>query len=257
MKAPATNTAPRRIEGTGTLEAEWRAWPGLARLPTLTLDDCIGATQRLVIVAPHPDDEILAAGGLAARHADRGGAVLVVAVTDGEASHRGNPDWPAERLAAARRAESGAGLARLLGVPPAMRRLGLPDSAVAAAPVAAALEAIVGATDVVVATWRCDGHPDHEACGEAAAAACDAVGCTLLEAPVWMWHWAAPGDARVPWSRLRTLALADDVVRRRQAAIAEHVTQLAPRGRDEGPVLTAAILERLSRTSDCIFVGVP
>lgn len=42
------------------------------------------------------------------------------------------------------------------------------------------------------ATWRGDGHPDHEAVGRAAAEACARTDVELLEYPVWMWHWAHP-----------------------------------------------------------------
>ena len=51
------------------------------------------------------------------------------------------------------------------------------------------------------ATWRGDGHPDHEAVGRAAADGVQRTGAVLLEYPVWMWHWALPGDPAVPWHR--------------------------------------------------------
>jgi len=44
---------------------------------------------RTLIVAPHPDDDVIAAGGLIQRATDSGAAVRVVVVTDGES----NP-WP-------------------------------------------------------------------------------------------------------------------------------------------------------------------
>ncbi len=43
-----------------------------------------GSDQRLVLVAPHPDDETLGAGGLVQRVLERGGSVLVVLVTAGD-----------------------------------------------------------------------------------------------------------------------------------------------------------------------------
>ncbi len=42
------------------------------------------------------------------------------------------------------------------------------------------------------ATWRGDGHPDHEAVGRAAAVAASRTGAVLLEYPIWMWHWLIP-----------------------------------------------------------------
>src|SRR5438552_16950163 len=41
--------------------------------------------RRLLVVAPHPDDEVLAAGGLMARILRQPGTVHVVVATDGEA----------------------------------------------------------------------------------------------------------------------------------------------------------------------------
>ena len=49
--------------------------------PTLAVD----ATTRLLVIAPHPDDETLAAGGLMRRVRAAGGAVRVVYLTDGDA----------------------------------------------------------------------------------------------------------------------------------------------------------------------------
>ncbi|MDB5892518.1 MAG: hypothetical protein JWQ88_49, partial [Rhodoferax sp.] len=164
----------------------------LASVPRLSLDTWLPLGARLVVVAPHPDDEVLAAGGLISRHAAGGGECLVVAVTDGEASHPGSAIWTPAELARMRRAESNDGL-RALGLRRAeIARLGLADGGVLAhrTQLAAGLALVLRPSDVVVTTWRLDGHPDHEATGETTADVCDHLGCRLLEAPVWMWHWA-------------------------------------------------------------------
>ena len=44
----------------------------------------LGVGERLLVIAPHPDDEILAAGGLMTRVLDRGGTVWVALVTAGD-----------------------------------------------------------------------------------------------------------------------------------------------------------------------------
>jgi LmbE family N-acetylglucosaminyl deacetylase len=44
----------------------------------------VAAHERLLVVAPHPDDETLGAGGLIARVLERGGSVRVVLVTMGD-----------------------------------------------------------------------------------------------------------------------------------------------------------------------------
>ena len=51
------------------------------------------STQRAVILAPHPDDDVIDAGGLMQRVLATGGEVRVVFVTDGE-----NNPWPQRYL---------------------------------------------------------------------------------------------------------------------------------------------------------------
>ena len=211
---------------------------------------------RLVVVAPHPDDEVLACGGLVAMHRDQGGAISVIAVTDGEASHADSPHWQPEALAATRRCESLAGLDHLGVADCAVTRLAIPDGRVAhhTLRLALKLQLLLRPSDVVSTTWRFDGHPDHDATGFAASLACSVVGCRLIEAPVWMWHWATPGDPFVPWHRLQRLPLTAQARERKQAGLAAHASQLDPSGRNGGAVLGAAIVARASRADEYFFV---
>lgn len=253
MEVVATS---RRIRAEGTTpENDWHDWLVALNPPALSIDHLPSKTQRLVVVSPHPDDEVLACGGLLALHARRGGEAIVVAVTDGEASHRDDPAWPAIRLASARRLERVRGLARLGLRAGAVDRLALRDSGVAAqqGTLEFGLRGLLRPTDCVVTTWRLDGHPDHDATGTATARICADIGCRLLEAPVWMWHWAVPGDARVPWHRLRALPLPPDMLAAKAAALGEHATQLAARGQ-QAPVLGPAILRRAARAAEYFLV---
>src|SRR6185437_4170480 len=148
--------------------------------------------SRLVVVAPHPDDEILGAGGLLAAAARAGREILLAAVTDGRASHPGSGKWPEAELAAQRRRESAEALEVLGAGAAAVRRLSFPDGGVAArtAALTTALAGLLMASDVVVSPWRFDGHPDHEATGYATALAARGRGARHLEAPVWACTWA-------------------------------------------------------------------
>ncbi|RYX92781.1 MAG: PIG-L family deacetylase [Comamonadaceae bacterium] len=249
-------TPPRLIAGQGTPETDWQAWPGLHAIQACAMDELVPTGRRAVVVAPHPDDEVLAFGGLLAMRARAGFDSLVLAVTDGEASHPGSALWPQDRLAEERTAESCEGLRRL-GVTPGCRiRLGIPDGEVAGRvdDLAARLEAILRPDDVVLSTWALDGHPDHEATADAVALAVARAitsgGCIHLQAPVWMWHWAAPADRQVPWARMRRLALPADVLLQKEQAIAAHETQLATQDTGTPPVLTPFSLERVLRSSE-------
>ena len=179
------NSAARVIAQDGTPETVWDAWPGLDAVELIPIEKWMHPMARLVVVAPHPDDEILACGGLMALHARRGGKCVVVAVTDGEASHGEDHRWRAGQLGETRRAERACGLAQLGCAQAEVHRLGLPDSKVAShlETLQSELAKRMQWGDIVVTTWRHDGHPDHEVCGAAAAKACADVRCRLLQAP--------------------------------------------------------------------------
>ena len=249
----------RLIQGTGTPESAWQAWLKSGGIATGALHECLPQSVRLVVVAPHPDDEVLACGGLMAMHRAQGGDVLVIAVTDGEASHVDSPLWHADALAATRRAEGMTGLHRLGLDDVAVKRLALPDGRVAhhTLRLALRLQLLLRPADVVVTTWRMDGHPDHDATGVAASLACSVVGCRLIEAPVWMWHWASPGDPLVPWHRLQRFPLKPQARDRKQAALAAHASQLDPSQRPGGAVLGEAIVARANRPDEYFFFEPP
>ena len=248
--------ARRVIRGDGTTEAEWSRWPGLARLPAIAPDELVPAHTRAVVVAPHPDDEVLSVGGLLAQLAECGRRVEVIAVTDGTASHRGSTEWPVERLARTRPRESLKAL-QCLGLAVEPIRLGLPDGGLKAlrAMLAARLVSLLRPGDVVFTTWRQDGHPDHEATGEACALAAASTGARLAEVPVWGWHWSRPGDMRMPWSHAFRLPLNEDAVRRKRAAVNAFTSQLRrDASTGSGPVLRATTVQRAARPFEVIFL---
>lgn len=242
----------------GTPLHEWQASRSLRRAPVVSIDDLVPPGSRLVVVAPHPDDEVLACGGLLAAMADRVSDVHLISVTDGDASHPGSQQWPVARLRTQRRVESECAMGRL-GLDLARltwQRLALPDARVAEheAALVRTLCAELRAGDLILATWRHDGHGDHEAVGRAAAQAARLQGATLLEVPVWAWHWAHPEDPRLPWGRACKLLLNDDQLERKRDAIRAHSSQLhddpstgAP------PVLDRATLERLLQPFELVF----
>lgn len=247
----------RTIEGLGTTETQWHASLGLQHVPALAATALVPHTHRAVVVAPHPDDEILMVGGVLQQLSQQGRALLLVAVTDGTASHAGSMMWPPERLAQERPLESLAALETLgLHAVPIVR-LGLPDGGVSRQRLQLAnhLGTVLRPTDVVFTTWRHDGHPDHEAAGYACAAAAEKVGATLIEVPVWAWHWAHPGDVRVPWHRARRFDLDDETVQRKRQAVQAFVSQLSPDpSTGAGPILRSTTVDRAARSFEMVFV---
>ncbi len=93
----------------GTAAQEWSATGLIDNASTLDL----AGLRRLIVVAAHPDDESLGAGGLIATAAGRGVPVTVIVATTGEASHPQSPTLLPAQLAPIRRAEVLAAVHRL------------------------------------------------------------------------------------------------------------------------------------------------
>jgi LmbE family N-acetylglucosaminyl deacetylase len=210
-----------------------------AQAPVLDALSLVPPGGRVVMVAPHPDDEILALGATLSALHDAGRAVRIVAVTDGDASHPGSDAWPPERLRTVRPAETAEALRRLGLDPNAVARLGLPDGGVAGREqdLADRLAPLLRPGDVVCVPWRHDGHPDHEACARAALQATRAAGVRCIEFPVWARVEAHPAHAGLRRAPLRRIRVPADL----QAAKAHAVEAFRSQLDDDGG--TAAVLQ--------------
>lgn len=208
---------------------------------------------RLVVVAPHPDDEVLQAGGLMHCWARLGRPVVVVAVTDGEASHAASTRITPGGLRWRRHVERCRALGRL-GVSSArVVRLGFPDQGCGRVGdlIARSLAEVLRAGDLIVTSCRFDRHPDHVATAEATAAAATEVTAAVWEAPTWaLVHGCAP-DPTV------TLRLDDEAWATKCHAIESYRSQLVALGpsTDDGPVVHPHELAVLSRRDES-FIAV-
>lgn len=236
----------------GTSPAAWQEYR--ARLPELDT----GPLRRLVVAAAHPDDETLMAGGLMAHAAARGLPVVVIVASSGDASHPDSPTWTPDALAAEREVEVAAAVERL--APGAhLRLLRLPDGALAdheAAITKALLDETV-AGDTIVSTWIGDRHPDHAAVARAAAVAAAERGADHLQAPIWAWHWAEPGDDALPPGARFDLGPA--LLTAKREAIELHTTQIAalsPAPGDE-VLLLPEVLAHFRIDSEVVFPTSP
>jgi len=239
-----TGPAASRIDAPGTAEEAWLHWPGLGQLPSADP----AAWPSIAVVAAHPDDEVLGVGGTMAIAAAAGVRLRLIAVTDGEASH---PAADPVTVARTRTAETAAALLLLGARQAEVIRLRLPDTAVAAHEdeLSGQLAELCAGFDVCLAPWEADAHADHEAVGRAARKASPAV----LSYPVWMWHWATPGDPRVPWPRACQISLPAGIAACKHAAIQAFASQLAARGPALGPVLPPGIVAHFTRAREVLL----
>lgn len=242
----------------GTREGAWVAWAGW---DGLLEPDLPSPGERVVVVSAHPDDDVLAVGGTLQRLGRRGCELVLVCASDGEASHPASPTTTPDALAVRRAGELAAAVGRL-GLARSERvRLHLPDSRLGdhSTDIADRLAAYVVGAALVVAPWTGDGHPDHEACGWAAAAAGERLQRggrpRLWEYPVWAWHWIAPASGALPWPHARGVRLTSNEQRAKAAAIECFGSQL--RALSDHPadaaVLPADVLAHFTRPVEVVF----
>jgi LmbE family N-acetylglucosaminyl deacetylase len=235
----------------GTSAGEWRQDPRWGSVPALT----IAGVRHLVVLAAHPDDETLGAGGLIARAVEHGVEVTVVVVTDGS----GDPSAPVGvRVpdAAVRAAEAEAAMAELGVVD--LRLLGFRDGAVReerddiAVAVHEILRSAGAAPDtLVVAPWPGDGHRDHRVLGEIVADVARRVGRRLWQYPIWMWHWATPSHPDVPWGTFAAVPLSRPETTAKGTALGRYVSQTE----GERPMLHARFLQHFAHDVEVFVVA--
>ena len=223
-----------------------RAHGAIAREPIDFNRFDIAAGSRLLLLAPHPDDEALATGGLLQRAVTAGAIVRVVFLTDGE-----NNPWPQRaaerrwrisaqdraRWGARRRSEALRSL-RTLGVAPDRASfLGLPDQRLTAA-LNAGDQALPRAlresldefqpTHIICASAQ-DHHPDHSAL---AVALRSASAHRRRAGTVRLFEYVVHDRRQRPVGRCARILLTPEEIERKRAAIACHASQLIFR-RDE------------------------
>lgn len=246
----------RRIEGHGTAEQEWQQSRVLDRIPESSFAAFLASAKRIVILSPHPDDEVLGCGGLLAHAAIKGVPVMIVAVTDGEQCYPGHLAWPREKLRAARTTELHRAVAALGLDARCILPLHMHDGSVevAAETLTGLLRDLLMPSDLVFAPFEADGHPDHDATFIAARQAVCEVGCRLLQYPIWAWHWMAPQGADFAALDLRRLSLTETIRRKKLNAIECFETQTGQgRPEIEAPILPPHVLERFTRPFE-VFV---
>ena len=237
---------------TGTPEDVWAAEKrfGTARVLDESVDD-------LFVVAAHPDDETLGAGGLIRRVHEHGGRVTVVVATDGEASHPLSPTHSPTELRSTRRDEV---LRAVHALAPDARVqfLGLPDGGLREntreleEQLTAALgeSATTADRSLLVTPWSGDGHRDHRVAAEAGGRAAAARRIRHLGYPIWLWHWGGPED--VPWDAGVVLALTPCERAIKARAMGLHVSQIRPLSdaRGDEPIVDEAMQAHFERDTE-------
>lgn len=143
--------------------------------------------RSIVILVPHPDDEVLGCGLLIARLVRCGVRVTVIALTDGDASHPGSQRWPPAVLGRLRRAEMRRALRRLGAGRATVRFMCWHDGEVANEARQLRVAALCHAmgAGVILAASADDHHPDHKACFAIGAGVAGRLRLPLISYAVW------------------------------------------------------------------------
>ncbi|HEX7349041.1 MAG TPA: PIG-L family deacetylase [Rhodanobacteraceae bacterium] len=196
---------------------------------------------RLLVLAPHPDDESLAAGGLIQRALAYGAAVGVAYATDGE-----NNPWPQRALehrlwvgprqrtawGARRRTEAEAALAALGAQGVTVHHLGWPDGGItwrmlnAMPAMLATLRSLIESArpTLLVLPDLADRHPDHSALHVLVDLTLRALPAAAQ--PVCL-GYILHGRSHPGLPRRAVLALSADELARKRTAIRAHASQMA------------------------------
>lgn len=216
----------------GTDETVWRA--------ALDAAPCwLPATGRLLVVSPHPDDEVLGAGGLIRHWARAHRPVTLLSITDGEAAY---PDWPG--LGLVRRSELNQALVTLGGARILNVGLRIPDGRVDehAGALRAALATLSDPDTTLIAPYEADGHPDHDAAGTVCREFAQSAGLAIARYPIWAWHHSTPAGMPARWGRF---PLQPQARCAKTAAVCCFSSQLRPDRRL--PIIPAHVMSYFSR----------
>jgi LmbE family N-acetylglucosaminyl deacetylase len=223
------------------------------------------AHGKVLVVAPHPDDESLGCGGLISLLAQNNSAFYIVFVTDGSASHRNSKAWSPRRLAALREQEACRALA-CLGIANAPRLfLRLPDANMpipgtpawkcAVATVSDILRSF--SPDLILLPWRRDPHCDHRASWLLSQQALRKA--TLrpdtLEYAIWLDELGEVEDRPKQGEAEPVRVEVGSALASKRAAIAAHASQTTDLIADDpdGFRLTPKTIERLAQSTELFW----
>lgn len=195
----------------------------------------LSSPGRIMVFAPHPDDDILGCGGVLIQHATQGRSIQVVYLTSGE---MGSCDQAPEELAWIREEEAVRALSLINIDNPVFMRW--PDGGIEIS--AASLNAIVmllrrERPDLVYVPHAHDMHRDHLKTHELILEACRRSGGPWHpECGKTAWQVGAILAYEV-WAPLREVNLVEDITRympQKLLALAQHRSQLKDIAYDEG-----------------------
>lgn len=218
------------------------------------------SSKRLLIIAPHPDDEILGLGGTILQTLQHGGKVHLVYLTDGE----GSGVWPDQEEIKRQRIALSEQVCKNLGIQTEdITRLHLPDGSVPYPEQSSfdetvqEIKRLIEKTkpDAVFATHKLDYWPyDHVACAEIAR---EAVKQSVYKTQLWYyWVWAwynlRPWQLfKLNYKNITRVDISNQLVQKKELTDL-YLNALTPNGRPWCGALPKALVNALNQHYEII-----
>lgn len=200
-------------------------------------------SDNTVIIAPHPDDEVIGCAGLIQALVERGTPPHVIILTGGEGSHRGCCNTPQKTIVAERH-QLTITAAKTLGLPLSnIHCLEYPDGGVtfvhSETEKLKTILHLLSPKALFLPHWG-EGWNDHT---NVAGIVKELMKChvvNIYEYCVWMWYYNV---WNLDYKNARILSMTPTQHQRKLKAIEQYVTPLAPCGKPWSGVLPKAFLK--------------
>lgn len=200
-------------------------------------------SDNTVIIAPHPDDEVIGCAGLIQTLVERGTPPHIIILTGGEGSHRGCCDTPNSHIIAARQQLTTRAM-ETLGLPASnIHRLEYPDGDIAFAHVETEkLKSLLHllSPNALFVPHCGEGWSDHINVMGIVKKLMKCHVVNIYEYCVWMWYYNV---WKLDNKNARILKMTPAQHQRKLQAIEQYVTPLAPCGKPWSGVLPKAFLK--------------
>lgn len=227
------------------------AWMHIKARRKKEIDLPLGTT---VIVAPHPDDEVLGCGGLMQRLITQGHEVHIVFMTGGEASHRNCCELPEEQIKKERR-KLACQINPTLGVDiDHLHFLDFPDGGIKKESREAMhlkeLMELLNPSTIFVPHWG-EGWPDHI---QTTSILKEIVNndVNIYEYCVWMWYYNV---WHLDWEKAQILRMKEPEHQQKMSAVDNYTMPKASCGRPWSGVLPRVLIESAKWKFELYFLS--
>lgn len=210
-------------------------------------------SQRVIAIAPHPDDEVFGCGGLISRLVSRGAVPHIIVLTGGGGSHRSCCSTPEVSIISARRKLTHKAMAILGLAESQLHEMNFADGHLGEGnqeerqKLKALIEEIK--PDVILVPHHGEGWPDHLAARELGIELANR-NTKVYEYCVWMWYYH---QKELDWKNGYILRMTESEHQKKLEAIKAYHSALAPCGKPWVGVLPKLFVDANSNNLELFF----